>query len=352
MTEPHSPAPYSINPLAEAFLRSPRALYASLVVRIAQYDFRPKVIVWREEIIYGVELLDAYAEAGVEPLYKHLPNEADPLVSLVGEAIPYQTMDNNGRAVSAYLLSRWSTRGRPRAERENYENLRIISQQEAAGIYGVRLRLVSYASQVLSEDSKAVAALQQAVKGWAIKASAAAKVLDRPPMVQERAVDLVLGGKVRSVGQAVAQIEREIAQQERAKNREAAMSHPIMDVVALHQAGVEDLHAIVPAGSVDAIITKIAHTESVVVVCRQLADFAVHALTDSGVLVVIGIGQDLQMILTGLFEPRLPLIDELDLVFDGPPLKIPDLQHDIEVSRLPVLVLAKESFRPKGLKTL
>ena len=349
MTELPNPAPYPINPLSEAFPRSRRARYASLVVRISEYGFRPAVLVWNGEIIYGLELLQAYAEAGVEPRFKNLPDEADPLFSIVAEAIPSQEMDNNERAVSACLLYQWSKSERTRAELEKCANLRTISQQEAADIYGVLLRLVSYAFQVLSEDSTAVPALQQAVKEWTIKASAAAKILERPAEVQERAVDLVRNGKFRSVQRAADQVERDIAQQERAKKGTVAMSHRIRDVVTLHQAAVEDLHAVVPAASVDAVITKMAHTKNVMATCVNLVAFALHALNDSGVLVVVGLSQNLQVMMSALFDIKLPLVDEFDVAFDGPPLEIPDLRHDIAVSRLPALVYGKPGFRPVGL---
>ena len=64
MTDNPKEYPYPIGPLAESFPPLSPARHAALVVRIAQHSFRPAVIVWREEIIFGVALLKAYKEAG------------------------------------------------------------------------------------------------------------------------------------------------------------------------------------------------------------------------------------------------------------------------------------------------
>ena len=63
MTDNPKEYPYPIGPLAESFPPLSPARHAALVVRIAQHSFRPAVIVWREEIIFGVALLKAYKEA-------------------------------------------------------------------------------------------------------------------------------------------------------------------------------------------------------------------------------------------------------------------------------------------------
>lgn len=183
---------------------------------------------------------------------------------------------------------------------------------------------------------------------WRVGAIDAAGVRNRPPEVQRRAVDLVVNGKFRTVKRAVERVERDIAQHENAKKREAIRSSPTRDTVTLHSAAVEDLHGLVPQASVDAVITRVGATKDVFAFCQDLSAFAAHALNDTGLLAVIGVGQNLKTMLDGLSTDGLSWIDEWGLGFDGPPLAVPGLKYDVEVSRLPVLVFGKESFRPNG----
>ena len=341
--------PFPIHYLATILppLKPPR--YQALKESIRRHGLYHPIVVWRGEVIDGVHRLMACLELGVDPTFHHLPDDDDPREVLDAEAFPYRDMDANARARAGAKFCEWSKPGRPPASGEKSANLPIFTQEQTARRFGVSVKSISTAARVILKPGPVSPALRQAAEEGMIRCSDAANVLDRPQEVQEKAVALVAAGKAGTVKRAVEQVERSIRQEERAKNRAAAISHPFRDVVTLHQAGVKELHAIVPAASVDAIITKIVHTKNVLTACQELAVFAVHALTDSGVLAVIGLGQDLRSMMTGLFDIRLQWIDQFSLDFDGPPLKIRGLRHDIEVSWLPVLVLAKESFRAKGL---
>ena len=101
MTDNPKEYPYPIGPLAESFPPLSPARHAALVVRIAQHSFRPAVIVWREEIIFGVALLKAYKEAGMEPRFEQLADDADPTEALAAAAIPFLEMDNNARGAGS-----------------------------------------------------------------------------------------------------------------------------------------------------------------------------------------------------------------------------------------------------------
>ena len=68
-------------------------------------------------------------------------------------------MTQNEKALTAHLMSQYSTPGRPRSLEENSANLRNITQGEAARLVGVSLRLVSAASRVLSSNSTATPAV-------------------------------------------------------------------------------------------------------------------------------------------------------------------------------------------------
>ena len=140
MTDNPKEYPYPIGPLAESFPPLSPARHAALVVRIAQHSFRPAVIVWREEIIFGVALLKAYKEAGVEPRFEQLADDADPTEALAAAAIPFLEMDNNARGRAAWMASEWSTRGRPRDEDQNSANLQNKTRAAMAERFGVSVR--------------------------------------------------------------------------------------------------------------------------------------------------------------------------------------------------------------------
>ena len=112
MTDNPKEFPYPIDPLDESFPPLSPAQHAAVVVRITHHGFRPAVIVWRGRIIFGVALLKAYEEAGVEPLFEQLADDADPTEALAA-AIPFLKMDSNARGRAAWMASEWSTRGRP-----------------------------------------------------------------------------------------------------------------------------------------------------------------------------------------------------------------------------------------------
>ena len=347
MTDNPKESPFPISTLAEAFPPSRQARYASLVVRIDRYGFRPPVIVWRGEIIFGLELLKAYTEAGVAPNFEHLPDDADPVETLAAGAIPILEMDNNQRGVSAYLLSQWSTRGRPRADEEKSANLRNITQEDSAKLYGVGVRLVTYAAQVLSEESKAAPALRQAVKGWRIKATAAARVLKRPPEVQEKAVDLVTRKEVRTLKAAVERVEREMAEAEEQTALAEMLAQPLDETVTLHVAQVADLLRTVPANSVDAVITHPPHDQDKLFIYSDLAEVAAHTLKPEGFIAVVGSGMLLPQMLRHLEHEELRWIMEQDLDMGANPAGS-GRPYFLHLYRRPVLIYGKPGFRPSA----
>ena len=272
---------YPIGQLAESFPPLSPARHAALVVRIDQHGFRPAVIVWREEIIFGVALLKAYKEAGLEPRFEQLADDADPTEALAAAAIPFLEMGNNARGRAAWMTSEWSTRGRPRDEDQNSANLRNKTGAAMAQRFGVSVRLVNYFAQVLSENSKAAPALQQAVWDWKIKGTGAARVISRPAVVQERAVELVMSKEVRTVRRAVERVEREMADAAAAAPANM-LAHPLDETMTLDVAQVGDLLRLVPANTVDVIITHPPHEEDELFMYSHLAALAAHALKPEG----------------------------------------------------------------------
>ena len=342
--------PYPISVLALMFPPLSPARYARLLASITAHGLRRPIVVWQDQIIDGVHRLRACLEAGVEPRYEFLDDE-DPFEYLADENIALRVMTQNEKALTAYLMSQYSTPGRPRTAAANSAEMRNITQGEAAELVGVSTRLVSDASRVLSEDSPAVPALQEAVREWRIRCNDAAKVVARPPEVQNEAVDLVVRGEAKTIQGAVQRVEQETARAEEAAALADILARPPDETTALHAATVAGLHGLVTAGSVDAVITHPPHTVEALPLLSDLADFAAHALRGAGVMVVAGNGVILPRMLERLAHPDLRWLAEFDLVFHGKPASSGQ-PHFMHLHRRPVLVYGKGAFRPDGMHDL
>ena len=343
--------PYPISFLALAFPPLIPARYARLLASIRARRLRRPIVVWRGQVIDGLHRLKACLEAGVEPRYEVLDDAEDPFEYLGDENVPFRNMDQNEKAQTAYLMSQYSAPGRPRTPEENSANLRNITQGEAAKLIGVSTRLVSDVSRVLSETSPAVPALREAVKGWRVRCSDAARIADRPPEVQNRAVDLVVRGEAKTIQGAVRRVEQETARAEEAAALADILARPPDETTTLHTATVAGLHGLVTAGSVDAVITHPPHTVEALPLLSDLASFAAHALADTGVMVVVGNGVILPRMLEQLAHPDLRWLAEFDLVFHGKPARSGQ-PHFMHLHRRPVLVYGKGEFRPDGMHDL
>ena len=155
--------------------------------------------------------LRACIEAGVEPRYRCLEDHEDPYEFLVDVSMPYRHMTQNEKSLTAHLMSQYSMPGRPRSSGQNSANLRSITQGEAARLVGGSQRLVSDARRVLSSDSPTAPALQEAVLQWRVKCTDAVKVVELPPEVQSRAVELVDRGDTKTIKGAAERVEKEMA---------------------------------------------------------------------------------------------------------------------------------------------
>ena len=351
MTDNPKEYPYPIDPLDESFPPLSPAQHAAVVVRITHHRFRPAVIVWRGRIIFGVALLKAYEEAGVEPLFEQLADDADPTEALAAAAIPFLKMDSNARGKAAWMASEWSTRGRPRDEDQNSANLQNKTRAAMAQRFGVSVRLVNYFAEVLSENSKALPALQQAVRDWRIKGTDAARVISQPAEVQERAVELVMSKEVRTVSQAVKRVEREMTEAADAEALANMLAKPMDETMTLHVAQVADMLRLIPANTIDAIITHPPHAEDKLFMYSDLAALAAHALKPSGFMAVLGNGMLLPWMLAHLEHESLRWIMEQDVLSQGPPDRS-GRPYFLDLRRKPLLIYGKSAFRPAGVDDL
>ena len=347
----HHDCPYPISPLAQAFPPLGPAQYAHLLASIRDRGLRNPITVWRGEIIDGVHRLRACSETGVQPRYEFLEDNEDPYEYLADVNIPFRGMTQNQKALTAHLMSQYSTPGRPRSTQENSANLRNITQEEAARLVGVSPRLVSDASRVLSEDSTAVPAVQEAVLGWRVKCSDAARVVDFPPDVQNGAMELVDSGETKTVKRAVEGVTKEMALAKEEASRAEILARPLDDTIVLYTASVADLPGRVTAGSINAVITHPPHTEEGLALLADLAALAAHALKDDGVMVVVGNGIILPRMLERLEHRDLRWLAEFDLVFHGKPTGS-GRPHYMRLHRRPVLVYGKGQVRLSGTDDL
>ena len=347
----HQQQEYPIGDLARIFPEMPPDDYARLVTSIRDQGLLEAITIWRGEVIDGRHRLAACAEAGVEPRFEFLPDDADPLQHILERNLLRRHLDESGRAVVAHRVSRDSMPGRPTGDPENCANLRSFTQGEAAELLGVSRRLVTHASRVLAENSPAAAELREAVEQGQVRVSDAARLVGQPNEVQQKAVELVVSGESRTLNGAARRVRREMLRMQESAAREDNLTRPLDDATTLHIAPVADLPALVAPDSVDAIITHPPHTEESLSLFSDLAAFAAHALKTSGVIVVVGSGTLLPRMLERLQHPQLRWVGEWDLLFHGHPARSGP-PHWINLHRQPLLVYGKPGFRPNEMDDL
>ena len=342
------PPEYPIGDLARIFPEMPPEDHARLVDSIRDRGLLEPITVWRGEVIDGRHRLDACAEAGVEPRFRHASTDAaDPVQYVLDKNATRRHLDESQRAVVAHRLSARSTPGRPRAADGNCANLRSFSQGAAAKALGVSRRLVTHAARVLADESPAVAELRHAVERGQVKVSDARHVLDQPPEVQQRSVELFLQGQARTLAGALREVLEENALREDADQLEVNRSMHLGDTITLHVAPVSGLQALVAPASVDAMIAHPPYSEEALPRFSDLAAFAAHALKPTGVMVVVGSGMLLPWILEQLYHPDLQWIGEFDLLFRGPPMGS-GRPYRVKLHRRPLLIYGKGDLRFNG----
>ena len=108
--------PYPISFLALAFPPLSPAQYSRLLASIIAHGLIHPIVIWRGQVIDGLHRLKACLEAGVEPRYEVLDDDADPFQYLAGVNIPHRDMTQNDKARLAYDMSQYSKPGRPRTQ--------------------------------------------------------------------------------------------------------------------------------------------------------------------------------------------------------------------------------------------
>ena len=332
---------YHIGPLANVFPDMDENIFAGLVRSIREDGLREPILVSRGEVVDGRHRYRACLEAGVEPEFEYLPDDADPMPFVIARNILRRHLSASQLAVIAYRLTVL-----PTSDAGTDGGCAILhkpmTQRQAADLLGVSLRSLHHARTVLARDSTAAPELRQAVERGAVTVSSAAKIAKEPQDVQNAALDQVVKGASNNLARAAKQIARRESNIPVSGSADIRVHPPVF-----HRCAVADLHKFVKAGSVDAIITHPPLTEGSIVMYSHLADFAVHALTGSGCMVVMVDGVLLPRIMDAIRRPDLHWVCELDCQVHWPQ-RIWNSQHRLTLYRRPLLVFGKPRFRLSG----
>ena len=268
---------FPISPLALLFPEMDPEELARLTDSIRQHGQLEPIGVLRDEILDGRHRLAACAEAGVEPEFRHLPDDTDPLAYILAKNADRRHLNESQRAVIAFKLSAGAGPGRPRSGEDNCVHIRKYSQGDAAKLLGVSRSMLTLANRVLAEDGPAVPDLREMVERGQVRVSDAAQVLDQPQEIQRRAVALMDSEQAKNISQAVRQALLETKIQEHTAQSEAYQTMPPGDRIMIHSVPVAGLRDLVALASVDAIITQPPHSEEFLPLLADLANFAAHA---------------------------------------------------------------------------
>ena len=340
------PMPYPISPLARIFPPLNPEEFFELAESIREHGLLHPILLWREEVVDGRHRLLACIQTGVMPRFEELPYTVDPLPRVLAANGARRHLDESQRAVVAYKAAQLAPAGEAQVQKD-CANLRTITQDGLSKSLRVSRRLVTYAGKVLSENSRASPATRQAVEEGIARVSDAARVVELPPEIQDRAVELLRDRKAQNLSGAAKLAQAEAPQQEDAAASVSPLARPLDETTTLHVATIDELRALVEPSSVDAVITHPPHTKDALPQYADLAAFAAHALSDTGVLLVVGSGMLLPGMLERLNHPDLEWLVECDTLFNGP-ANLSGMPHFIQLHRRPVLVYRKRAFRATG----
>lgn len=338
---------YPVSGLAKIFPPMSADEYQGLKESIRAFGMIDEITLWRGQVIDGLHRLRACLELGIEPRFTTLPDDILPEEFVVGKNINRRNQNETARAASAVKAMRKSGSGQP-GPRNKRANLRVSGTRKwAARTFGVSERTITTVAGVLDPESGAIPALRQAVAAGQVTGNDARKVLSQPAQIQRRALELVQGGKSRTVSRSVALVLREMDLDRGSGGSPISPPGETAPRAEFHVSSVADLHRLVSAGSINAIVTFPPTAWSWIPQFGNLASFAAHALRPDGVLAVLVSAQYLPWVLKALEHPDLKWVAELDYRFDSPAIYTRE-PHRLNQRRRPLLVYGKPQFRLGG----
>ena len=196
---------YPLSRLALLYTEIPPPEFQALVESIREGGLRRPITLWRGQIVDGRHRYEACLQAGVEPHFVELPGDADAFNYVLDENSARRHMSDSQRAIAAHrtweeAASGWAGLGLMLIGES--ANLHSLTLQQAADLFHVSRRLVVHAGRVFGSDSQAVPELRQAADQGAVAVSDASRMVGQPPEVQLRALEMVRGGRSKTVARA------------------------------------------------------------------------------------------------------------------------------------------------------
>ena len=340
---------YSLSELALLFTRIPPVHFQAMVESIREGGLREPITLWREQIIDGRHRYEACLQAGVEPHFVHLPDDADALKYVLDENSARRHMSDSQRAIAAHrtweeAASGWPCLGLTDGESASLHSLTL---QQAADLFHVSRRLAVHAGKVFRSNSQGIPELRQAADQGDVAVSDASRVVDQPPEVQLRALEMVQGGRSKTVARAAKMVLGQTRDPQPDEGPRTVLPEQPPGNVTLHRSELGDLHRLVERESIDAIITNPPTSKESLAMLPDLAAFAAHALKPGGAMVVMATAEHLPEVLEHLRHPELHWACELDLIFGEPWARLRG-KHRLDLIRRPLLVFGKSHFRLSG----
>ena len=345
---------FPIGPLALLFPDMPETAFQALKQDILLHGQRTPIAVHQGLIVDGRHRKRACDELGLTPRYVFLDEYSDALGYALSMNVFLRHLSPSQLAVIAfrlYLLSR--NLSPPRNEEEGEGEvaetmgpesaiLQIprLTLAQAADRVGVSTRTVSDVAKVYSEGAPD---LRIALDQGLVTASDGAKIVRETEETQNRAVELLLGGRARTASGAADRAHREMAQHrsEAAPQLESWRSEN--NGAVLHNAGISALANLVDRKSIDAIITAVPGQHDTAHTLKRLAAFASHALREGGAMAALCMVRRLPQAFRNLETRSVRFTWEFDYRFDLPATSPVDLPG-LDTTRMPLLVFGKPDF--------
>ena len=320
--------------------------FQALVKSIKERGLLTPIALWRGQVIDGRHRLLACQEAGVEPVFMEIPDDADSLEYVMDCNDRRRHMNESQRALSAYRVWEQSSSGWQALGDTGSANLHSYTLEEAANLFRVSRRLVVHAGKVIGKESRAIPEIKLAVEQGTAAVSDASRIVDEAPETQRRAFNLLTSREVRTVAAGVNRARQDVGVDlDSQETVDLAPPTALGTSFTLFRSTVADLAGRVKRESVDVIITY-SPNDTKPKDLADLAAFAAHALTRTGVMVVLANSSRLLEEMSYLKHKGLEWICQFSYHFQIP-LEDSGEPHWVQIRQYPLLVYGKSGSRLK-----
>ena len=174
-----------------------------------------------DEVVDGRHRLRALRELGIELTeehFVHLDSNTDVPAHVLSRNVMRRQLSTGAKAELARKFSLGSTRGGDRRSAKRMDHSAFlpngrgagtVTQEQSGRAFGVSVRSIGQAGLVFDDDSTTPETVREAVRTDELTLSDVAKVADRPPEVQDRALEAVRNREARTLSAAVRMLEAE-----------------------------------------------------------------------------------------------------------------------------------------------